>query len=58
MVKNKPPLMESYVDEEAYGKATKSNGDEDEEYEVKLNNSCCKWTEKLEQQTKGSKNTN
>jgi len=42
MVKNKPPLMESYVDEEAYGKATKSNGDEDEEYEVKLNNSCCK----------------
>jgi hypothetical protein len=42
MVKNKPTLMESYLDEEAYAIATKSNRNEDEEFEVvKLNNSYC-----------------
>ncbi len=49
MVKNKPTLMESYLDEEAYAIATKSNRNEDEEFEVvKLNNSYCNWTKKID----------
>ncbi len=32
MVRNRPPVIESYMDEEAYGRATKPN--EDEEFEV------------------------
>ncbi len=38
MAKNRAHMIESYLDEDAYRGTTKSNPDEDEEYEVKVSN--------------------